>query len=307
VNRLGADAVLRMSGSSRRSGLASAFWLVNHGSQSVAFALVALGVSNVIPVVFGLTATVEGVDPGPALPPLATGRASGPSHHAPLAKRHGVAAFFASLLGDFFCAKPEVCSDDADKIAIAGTTSGQPTKQRKTWLRSLWRPNAIPTASPITSGIVRPEQRMRVPHLHLCVHCIGAPNKNGPRWGEVIDCSGLVAAATGRTFTTSAITTRGGGTLCGRLFGGRSGRRSSRGLLGSRQRCLDGREQRGLIERLADVAGSAESTRSLASERVVVSRDEDGRDHAPRSGQALVEIEATEPSQAGVDNEAPRW
>jgi fucose permease len=72
VNRLGRESVLRMSGIIAASGLGVGLLVGEPRLAIVGFALVGLGISNVIPLVFGLAAGVRGIEPGPALAAVAT-------------------------------------------------------------------------------------------------------------------------------------------------------------------------------------------------------------------------------------------
>jgi fucose permease len=72
VSRFGPESVLRMSGVIAASGLGVGLLIGEPRLAIMGFALVGVGISNVIPLVFGLTAKVKGIEPGPALAAVAT-------------------------------------------------------------------------------------------------------------------------------------------------------------------------------------------------------------------------------------------
>jgi MFS family permease len=112
VNRLGTPSVLRMSGVVAASGLGAGLLIAEPRIAILGFALVGFGISNVIPLAFGITARVEGVEPGPALAAVATtgyfGFLSGPPLIGLVAEAAGLPAALGIVSAS--CALIAVCA-----------------------------------------------------------------------------------------------------------------------------------------------------------------------------------------------------
>jgi MFS family permease len=72
VNRFSADSVLRASGAIAAVGMLAALIIGEPFAAIVGFALVGIGVSNIIPILFSAAGRVQGVQPGMALAAVAT-------------------------------------------------------------------------------------------------------------------------------------------------------------------------------------------------------------------------------------------
>ena len=103
VGRLGSRRVLRGSSAVAALGLAAALLVGHPGIGVVGFALVGLGIANIIPVLFSAAAQVPGVPPGRALAAVATtgylGFLAGPPLIGAVAEAAGLAAGLGLVSG----------------------------------------------------------------------------------------------------------------------------------------------------------------------------------------------------------------
>jgi MFS family permease len=137
VGRLGARRVLRGSGAVAAVGLAAALLVGHPAFGVVGFALVGLGIANVIPVLFSAAARVPGVPPGRAIAAVATtgslGFLAGPPLIGVVAEAFGLAAGLGMVSGAcaFVALRAGALPDAVTPAPSATSVTGEVQSERR--------------------------------------------------------------------------------------------------------------------------------------------------------------------------------